>query len=62
MSPEKNMYLLAILGGGFGGLLAMVFKRHKNRHMDFILVYTVTTILHILVAYLLIGKFVFVFS
>lgn len=60
--PEKNMYLLAVLGGGFGGLLAMVFKRHKNRHMDFILVYTVTTILHMLVAYLLIGKFVFIFS
>lgn len=58
--PEKNLYLLAVLGGGFGGLIAMVFKRHKNRHMDFILVYTVTTILHFVVAYLLIGKFAFV--
>lgn len=57
--PEKNLYILAILGGGLGGLIGMVVKRHKNRHMDFILVFTVTAILHIMVAYLLIGKLVF---
>ena len=57
--PEKNMYIAAVLGGGFGGLCAMVFKRHKNRHMDFILVFTVTGILHVLLAFLLIGKFAF---
>ena len=57
--PEKNMYLVAVLGGGLGGLFAMVFKRHKNRHMDFILVFTVTGILHVLLAFLLIGKFAF---
>ena len=28
--PEKNLFLLAVLGGGIGGLIAMVFKRHKN--------------------------------
>lgn len=58
--PEKNLYLLAVLGGGIGGLIAMVTKHHKNHHLDFILVYTITAILHILVAYLLIGKFAFV--
>lgn len=58
--PEKNLYLLAVLGGGFGGLIAMVFKRHKNRHLDFILVYTITTILHMIVALLLISKFAFI--
>ncbi len=57
--PEKNMYLMAVLGGGLGGLCAMVFKRHKNRHMDFILVFTMTSILHMLAAFLLIGKFAF---
>ena len=57
--PEKNMFVLAVLGGGLGGLVAMVFKRHKNRHMDFILVFTVTGILHVLLAFLLIGKFAF---
>ncbi|MGN0136053.1 DUF1294 domain-containing protein [Anaerotignum sp.] len=60
--PEKNLYLLAVLGGGIGGLIAMVFKRHKNRHLDFILVYTITAILHLIVAYLLIGKFAFVLN
>ena len=58
--PEKNLYLLAVLGGGVGGLLAMVFKHHKNKHLDFILTYTVTAILHMVVAFLLIGKFAFI--
>ena len=60
--PEKNMYLMAVLGGGLGGLVAMVFKRHKNRHMDFILVFTMTSILHMLLAFLLIGKFAFIMN
>lgn len=54
--PEKNLYLLAVLGGGFGGLVAMVTKHHKNRHLDFILVFTITAILHCIVALFLIGK------
>ena len=58
--PEKNLYLLAVLGGGCGGLIAMVFKHHKNKHLDFILVYTITTILHMIVALLLISKFAFI--
>ena len=41
-------------------LIAMVFKRHKNKHIDFILTFTVTAILHMVVAFLLIGKFAFV--
>ena len=53
--PEKNLFLLAVLGGGIGGLIAMVFKR-----IDFILTFTVTAILHMVVAFLLIGKFAFV--
>ena len=60
--PEKNMFIMAVLGGGLGGLAAMVFERHKNRHMDFILVFTMTAILHMLVAFLLIGKFAFIMN
>lgn len=60
--PEKNLYLLAVVGGGFGGMLAMVFKHHKNKHMDFIMVYTITAILHVLAIYLLIGKFAITFT
>ncbi len=58
--PEKNLYLLAVLGGGVGGLAAMILKHHKNRHLDFVMVYTITAILHFMVAFLLIGKFAFV--
>lgn len=57
--PEKNLYLLAILGGGTGGLFAMVLKHHKNRHLDFILVYTITAILHCIVILFLFSKLVF---
>ena len=53
---------MAVLGGGLGGLCAMVFKRHKNRHMDFILVFTMTSILHMVAAFLLIGKFAFIMN
>ena len=60
--PEKNMFILAVLGGGLGGLCAMVFKRHKNRHLDFIMVFTITSILHMLAAFLLIGKFAFIMN
>lgn len=60
--PEKNFYLMAILGGGLGGLLAQIFKRHKTRHLDFVFVFTITGILHILVIFLVMGKFIVTFS
>lgn len=60
--PEKNFYLMAILGGGLSGLLAMMFKHHKTRHMDFIFVFTLTALLHILVIFFIMGKFVVTFG
>lgn len=57
--PEKHFFLLAALGGGLGGLCGMISQRHKTRHLDFILVFTVTAILHLILAFLLIGKFAF---
>lgn len=57
--PEKNLYLISVLGGGTGGLIAMVTKHHKNRHIDFIMVYTITAILHFIVILLLFSKIVF---
>lgn len=56
--PEKTMFLLAILGGGAGGLFGMVLNRHKTHHLDFVMAFTITSILHLLVALLLISKFV----
>lgn len=60
--PEKNLYLLSFVGGGVGGLISMNYFRHKTKHIDFAIVYTVTAILHIMVIYLLMGTFVFEFT
>lgn len=60
--PEKNFYILAVIGGGFGGLISMVIKHHKTHHLDFIMVFTITAVLHVLAIYLLIGKFAVTFT
>ncbi len=56
--PEKNLYFLAVLGGGVGGLIAMYTKHHKNKHIDFILIYTITALLHLAAIYFLMKHFV----
>lgn len=33
--PEKNLWLLAIIGGGIGAYLGMQMFRHKTRHTNF---------------------------
>lgn len=33
--PEKNLWLLAIIGGGIGAYLGMLMFRHKTRHTNF---------------------------
>ena len=35
--PEARLFLLALLGGGVGGLLGMYAFRHKTRHLHFAL-------------------------
>lgn len=57
--PEKTLFLLAALGGGLGGIIGMVTKRHKTKHLSFILVYGVTTVLHLVVGFLLLKTFAF---
>lgn len=59
--PEKRFFLLAALGGGIGGLCGMFRKRHKTRHLSFLLVYSLTAILHGALLFLWIGKFALVF-
>jgi len=58
--PEKNLFLLAVLGGGLAGLFAMIIKRHKSKHISFILVYSIMAILHILAIYALFKLFVII--
>lgn len=57
--PEKNLFLMAILGGGIGGFVGMFTKRHKTKHIDFILAYALTTVLHAFLYVMLMQKFVF---
>ncbi|MFS0574898.1 DUF1294 domain-containing protein [Sporosarcina sp. 179-K 3D1 HS] len=33
--PERNLWLLAILGGGIGAYFGMQVFRHKTRHTNF---------------------------
>ena len=33
--PEKNLWFLAILGGGIGAYFGMQIFRHKTRHTSF---------------------------
>ena len=58
--PEKTLFLMAILGGGVGGLIAMYTKRHKTRHIDFIIAFAFTAILHIFVCYMIMKHFIFI--
>ena len=57
--PEKHFFIAAALGGGVGGLCGMVRKRHKTRHLSFLLVYTLTTLLHALLLFLMLGRFLY---
>lgn len=45
--PEKTLFLLAIIGGGFGGTLGMYSFRHKTRHTAFAIGFPALTILQI---------------
>lgn len=33
--PEKNLWSVAILGGGIGAYIGMMMFRHKTRHTNF---------------------------
>lgn len=36
-TPEKTLFLLAILGGGIGAFLGMQIFRHKTQHKQFVI-------------------------
>ena len=36
-TPEKTLFILAILGGGIGAFLGMQVFRHKTKHTQFVI-------------------------
>ena len=45
--PEHKLWKLAIFGGGVGAYLGMVFFRHKTKHMNFRIGFTLLAIVQI---------------
>lgn len=43
--PESTLFLLALLGGGTGGVLGMYLFRHKTRHRSFTVGFPLFTLL-----------------
>ena len=54
---EKALLLSSLLGGGAGGLIAMLLFRHKTKHWYFYIVNVVAIIAHLAVYFYLVQKF-----
>ncbi len=48
---EITFHIFALLGGFIGGWLGMSLFRHKTRHMSFICILVLSTIIHLLLWY-----------
>ena len=55
--PEARLFLLALLGGGIGGLLGMYVFRHKPRHLHFVIGFPLIAAVQLLGALHLFGIF-----
>ncbi|QWU16876.1 Uncharacterized membrane protein YsdA, DUF1294 family [Paenibacillus sophorae] len=47
--PEKTLFLLAAIGGALGVLTAMYRRRHKTRHMSFVIGIPLLLLLNVLI-------------
>ncbi|MGE6488203.1 DUF1294 domain-containing protein [Paenisporosarcina sp. NPDC076898] len=45
--PERNLWNLALFGGGVGAYLGMILYRHKTKHMSFRIGFTLLAILQV---------------
>lgn len=46
---EKTLFTLAILGGAPGGILGMYFFHHKTKHLSFVFVFPLLTVIQIFI-------------
>ena len=52
-TPEKTLFLIALIGGSFGSILGMQVFRHKTKHKSFVFGMPVILILQVaLIVYL----------
>lgn len=49
--PEKNIFLVAALGGSLGAMIGMYKFRHKTKHWYFKFLFSLFLIIHILIFY-----------
>lgn len=47
--PERNLFIIAAIGGSLGSFLGMYLFRHKTKHKAFVLGMPFILILHILI-------------
>jgi uncharacterized membrane protein YsdA (DUF1294 family) len=55
-TPEKTLFLLAILGGSLGSNIGMYIFHHKTKHKSFVIGMPTIFILHIIVVIFYIHK------
>ncbi|MBE6927743.1 MAG: DUF1294 domain-containing protein [Ruminococcaceae bacterium] len=53
---ERDLLLMAFLGGAIGGFLTMYIVRHKTKHLSFVICMPLFTLLHIAITYYLISN------
>jgi len=51
---ERTLYILALVGGSAGALIAMSFFRHKTKKLSFQAIMAVILTLHILLVYIIV--------
>ncbi len=54
-TPEKTLFLLALIGGSVGSILAMILLHHKNRKPQFMIGFPVIFVLQIVILCKLLG-------
>ncbi len=55
--PERVLWLLSLLGGSLGALIAVELAKHKRRKASFILILALIMLFQIIIAYWLIKQF-----